>query len=83
MKKIIVLNIIATVAFACLFLSGCSSSTEVSDNSNPYADISEGFMSQEPRTFHDPRFLPSDYFYKQCSQHLIDNFYSKTEYFCN
>lgn len=83
MKKRTSFKILYVLGAVALLVAGCTSTPTTADNASPYSDISEGFMAQEPRTFRDPKFLPSDYFYKQCSQRLIDNFYSKTEYFCN
>jgi len=77
-------NFCLALLMVCLFCISCSHSTEVTDNSNPAGDIGDVFSAaQEPRTFRDPHYLPTDYFYKQCEQKFNDSYMSKTSYFCN
>jgi hypothetical protein len=68
-----------------LIISACASSTDTiyQDNSHPYADMNDAFMTQEPRTYREPQYQPNDFFFKSCSQIESSSHYSKTSYICD
>lgn len=77
------LKFVSILLLSVMFLGSCAYESPIEDNSNPVGDIEEGFMTQEPRTYHENKYRPNEFFFKQCEQQFDETFYSRTSYFCN
>ncbi len=84
MNRILIMRFLL-YCVSILILSACSTSQDevYQDNSHPYGDISEGFMTQEGRTYRDSEPPPEAFFFRSCSQTDRGTHYSKTSYMCD